>query len=70
MEEDEDKPGADKIIREISRLEKELNEIQSKCKHEEWKIELYKFSLVKVCTACYKKIGYPNEQERKKSGYI
>ena len=70
MEEDEEKPSADKIIREITRLEKELEEIQSTCKHPEWKLELYKFSLVKVCTTCYKKIGHPNEQEMKNSGYI
>ena len=70
MEGEEDKQSADKIIREITRLEKELHEIQSNCKHPEWKIELYKFSLIKVCTHCYKKIGHPTEQERKNSGYI
>ena len=70
MEEDEDKQSAGKIVREIIRLEKELEEIQSTCKHPEWKLELHKFSLVKVCTHCHKKIGYPNDQEMKNSGYI
>tara|TARA_B100000900_G_C20600284_1_gene725225 strand:+ start:3502 stop:3711 length:210 start_codon:yes stop_codon:yes gene_type:complete len=68
--EDEEKRSADEIKREIGRLKKELHEIQSNCKHEEWKVELYKFSLIKVCNICCKKIGHPNEQERKNSGYI
>lgn len=71
MEDEENyKALSDKILREIAKLNRELEIIQDKCNHLEFKIELNKFTLVKKCTQCGLILGHPTEQERKNSGYI
>lgn len=71
MEDEENyRAMSDKIIREIAELNKELESIQNKCNHPEFKIELNKFTLLKKCTHCGLILGHPTEQERKNSGYI
>lgn len=72
MEEEEEsyRSKTNRILLEISKLNKELEELQNSCKHEEIKIELINFTLVRKCLDCGLILGYPNEQERKNSGYI
>ena len=70
MEEDDIESLARKLLVEINRLQKELENLQAICKHEEFKIELKDNFLIKICMKCGKKLGYPNQQEREKSGYI
>ena len=59
-----------KLLNEIQRLEKELSELQESCMHKEFKLDLYKGSILKRCMICKKIVGYPSEEERKDSGYI
>ncbi len=59
-----------KLRNEIQQLEKELSELQESCMHKEFKLDLYKGSIIKRCMICTKRIGYPSEEERKDSGYI
>ena len=61
---------AKELIKRILNSKKELQEIQSKCKHEEYSIEQHKFSLIRKCKNCYKKLGYASEQDKKDAGYI
>lgn len=70
MEDGEIESQSKRLLLEINKLQKELEEIQSKCKHTHFKVELREFSLVKICISCNLKLGYPNQQERENSGYI
>jgi DNA-binding protein YbaB len=70
MEDDDIESRSKRLLLEINKLQKELEEIQSSCKHENFKIELRDGFLVKICTACNRKLGYPSQQEKEKSGYI
>ena len=70
MEDDEIESLSKKLIIDINKLQKELEKVQSICRHENFKIELRDGFLIKTCTACNRKLGYPSQQEREKSGYI
>tara|TARA_A100001037_G_scaffold303765_1_gene338629 strand:- start:2955 stop:3164 length:210 start_codon:yes stop_codon:yes gene_type:complete len=58
------------LKRSIKDLEKELEEIQKTCNHEEFSIDLLDNSLIKRCKNCDAFLGYPNDEEKKQSGYI
>ena len=69
-EENDINKRATTILNRILASKKELKELQDSCKHETYTIELIKGHLIKRCRECYKKIGYPNEKEKKDAGYI
>ena len=71
MEDGEDiSSKANGLIKDITRLKKELKEIQEICTHPEYKLEIKKQALIKICTVCHKKLGYPDEKDKKDAGYI
>ena len=70
MEDGEIESQSKRLLVEINKLQKELEEIQSICKHTHFKVELKDGFLVKTCISCNLRLGYPNQQERENSGYI
>tara|TARA_Y100000766_G_C18382415_1_gene354170 strand:- start:139 stop:351 length:213 start_codon:yes stop_codon:yes gene_type:complete len=70
MERDEIESASRAAIIKINQGQRELEEIQSNCKHENFKIELKDSFLLKICKHCNKTLGHPNKQERENSGYI
>jgi hypothetical protein len=61
---------ARELLNTILKAKKELFEIQNKCRHPKYKIDLVKGSLMRRCQTCYRAIGYPNKKDLKDSGYI
>ena len=68
--ESSDKEDIDGLFKKLSETEKKIKDIQESCLHDEYKVELFNFGLVRVCTKCYKKIGYPDSNDLEESGYI
>ena len=60
------------IKKEIKILKEDIREIQSNCEHPQTKL---KFSdkekrVIKICTECEKRVGYPTNEELKENGYL
>tara|TARA_Y100000361_G_C11138996_1_gene333868 strand:+ start:383 stop:598 length:216 start_codon:yes stop_codon:yes gene_type:complete len=71
MEENEDISTRVRNIKSnINKLQKELESLQSKCKHKNYKVELRNGALVNVCCDCEKELGYSSKQDKEKAGYI
>jgi phage host-nuclease inhibitor protein Gam len=69
--ENDDKKVED-IKKEIKTLKEDIEEIQSNCEHP--KTEL-KFSnkekrVIKICSECQKRVGFPTNEELKENGYL
>ena len=69
--ENDDKRVED-IKKEIKYLEDNIQKIQSDCEHPENKIifDNEKKQVVRKCQTCDKFIGYPTNEELKKSGFL
>jgi len=60
------------IKKEIKILKEDIREIQSNCEHPQTKL---KFSdkekrVIKICSECEKRVGYPTNEELKENGYL
>ena len=73
MENSEISKKVEELLSNLTDNKKELDEIQSNCKHSEFTISddpnETSFSLRKVCKVCKKVIGYPSDSELKEAGY-
>ena len=61
-----------KKLEDISKLQEEVDELQSKCKHNNVVVKNVSegvFSLRLVCETCSKVIGYPSSSDLKEAGY-
>jgi hypothetical protein len=61
-----------KKLEDISKLQAEVDEVQSKCKHNKVIVKNVSdsvFSLRLVCETCSKVIGYPSSNDLKEAGY-
>ena len=61
-----------KKLEDISKLQAEVYELQSKCKHNKVIVKNVSdsvFSLRLVCETCSKVIGYPSSNDLKEAGY-
>ena len=61
-----------KKLEDISKLQLEVDELQSKCKHNNVVVKNVSegvFSLRLVCETCSKAIGYPSSSDLKEAGY-
>lgn len=61
-----------KKLEDISKLQVEVDELQSKCKHNKVIVKNVSdsvFSLRLVCETCSKVIGYPSSNDLKEAGY-
>jgi len=67
-----DDKKVENIKKEIKTLKEDIKEIQSNCEHPKTKL---KFSnkekrVVKICSECEKRVGFPTNEELKENGYL
>ena len=60
----------DKLKNELRKTQKQIDEYQQNCKHEEIIVNMVgtesSVKIVKQCKACDKIVGYPTQEETKK----
>lgn len=64
-------PDMNKLQNELKAKQKEIEEYQNNCKHEEVVVSMIQkedsgVQLVKLCKSCNKTLGYPTQEEQKK----
>ena len=69
--ENDDKRVED-IKKEIKHLKEDIDKIQSDCEHPEHKVLFDNESrtVIKRCSVCDKKTGFPTNDELKENGYL